>query len=196
MGGYQIKDPYREQRNALAERYCVTSDEDERRRIRQELLKLPLPSSCDRHWRFEPDPPTKDELALDEISPQPLVGDFIAEIAPKSARAILTPNGLLVGVLTLCAIDERSEWRERRLRFLLCPSSPRVEPLTQEDLSTLVKWRRVVGAERARCFVELVEGLRVASLGKRVRFELRERCGWRGLAETCVTAVRVEDGDV
>jgi hypothetical protein len=195
MGGYQIRDPYREQRNALAERYCVTSDEDERRRIRQDLLKLPLPSSRDRDSRFEPDPPTKDELALHEISPQPLIGDFIAGIVPKSARAILTPNGPLVGILTLCVIDERGEWRERRLRFLLRPSSPRAEPLTQEDLSTLVMWRRAVGAERARCFVELVEGLRVASLGKRVRFELRERRGWRGLPETCITAVRAEDGD-
>jgi hypothetical protein len=193
MVGYQIGHPYREQRDALTERYLATSDEDERRRIRQDLLKLPL--SCDGDWRFEPDPPTKDELALDEICPQPLVGDFVAEIVPKSARAILTPKGLLVGTLVLRATSERSKTHERRLRFLLRPSSSRAEPLTRKDLSSLVMWRHAVGAERARCFVELVEGLRVASLGKRVRFELRERRGWRGLPETCVMAVHAEDGD-
>jgi hypothetical protein len=194
MGGYQIRDPDRDQRNALAERYCATRDEDERRRIRQDLLKLPPPRGRD--GRFEPDPLTKDDLALDEISPQPLVGEFVAEIVPKSARAILAPKGLLVGVLTLRVTGERGEWRERRLRFLLRPSSPRAKQLTQEDLSTLVMWRRAVGAERARCFVELVEGLRVASLGKRVRFELGQRRGWGGLPETCVTSVRAEDVSV
>jgi hypothetical protein len=60
----------------------VTSDEDERRRIGQDLLKLPPPPSFDGDWRFEPDPPNKDELAPAEVSPQPLVSDLKLEIAP------------------------------------------------------------------------------------------------------------------
>jgi hypothetical protein len=82
MTGYRLSDPYREQRNASPERYCTTSDGDERRRIRQDLLKLAPPPSWDHNWRFEPDPSNKRELAPAEISPQPLVGDLKLEIAP------------------------------------------------------------------------------------------------------------------
>jgi hypothetical protein len=78
----QINDSYREQCNALGERYCARSDGDERRRIRLNLLKPPLPWSFDRHWRFDPDHSSKDELAPAEISLQAPVGDLKLEIAP------------------------------------------------------------------------------------------------------------------
>jgi hypothetical protein len=196
MSGYRITDSYRDQRKALAVQYLSTQDPNERSRIRQELSKLPPPPWLSRiNWNFEPEPPRADEIALAELCPQPLVGVYEAEIVSGTARVILTRKGLLIGVLTLRATNERGETCERRLRFLLNPSSPKAEPLALEDLSTLLMWRRAVGAARARCFVELVEGLRVASLGKRVRFELRERRGWGGMPETCVKAFRTEDGD-
>ena len=196
MSGYRITDSYRDQRNALGLRYLAADDPDERSRIREELSKLPpSPLLSRNNWSFEPEPPTKDELALAEVCPRPLVGVYEAEIVPGTARAILSPKGLLIGVLTLRATSERGETCERRLRFLLNPSSPKAEPLALDDLSTLFMWRRAVRADRARCFVELIENVRIASCGKRVRFDLRERRGSAGLPETCIVGVRVERSD-
>jgi hypothetical protein len=174
----------------------ASEDPDERSRIKQELSKLPpSPWLSRNNWNFAPEPPTKDELALAEVCPRPLVGVYEAEIVLGTACAILSLKGLLIGVLTLRATSERGETCERRLRFLLNPSSPKLEPLALDDLSTLFMWQRAVGADRAPCFVELIENVRIASCGKRVRFDLRERRGSAGLPETCIVGVRVERSD-
>jgi hypothetical protein len=174
----------------------AAEDPEERRRIKEEFLKLPpSPWLSRNNWNFAPEPPAADELALAELCPQPLVGVYEAEIIPGTARAILARKVLLTGVLTLRATNDCGETCERRLRFLLNPSSPKVEPRALEDLETLLKWRRAVRADRAPCFVELVEGLRVASLGKRVRLDLRERRGWGGMPETCIVGIHMERGD-